>query len=607
MTGTLLKNVKNLRLTLGLIILSTWRLGAETTGAQPPLEDFLPPDTLAYVRISDAATLDAKLENNPLLEADTKDQLRNFFEPLLKRLEDEPTWKVFEEETGFNLEEFKEQFKGPFGMALLKMTPDHERAVNLNGVFVAEYKGNHEILEQFMTALRTADAVESNAEIEAYTEETFLGTTLFIQEDATGGFQETWTLLNERQFIIGDSVEVVKEIVARLTYPEDFTVLSEQSVFQKTVEAAGDHDVLCFFNFSSFVPALSKILEEATGNTDDASYNIMGITPQSLMDALALDVLESLFCAISIEEDHMRIDGGLIYSEDRGLVSLLAYTNEEVGLPEFVPPDVLAATVSNFSFSQAFENLEALLVAISPILSSVYQAQLQHIQAQTGIDIRQILVDSLGKQYLSYSAPSKPGNTDQENDSDLKQDEVFAISIEDSESIQLALSMLQQQVAPGADPFDKRDYLGFTIHTLKPQFQPTPTNPNDAKIFAYALTNDHLFLTFGVTTKLLEATLSLVQNTGALSFWERPDIQDAFSQLPRYPVQRDYSDIGVILRMLFKLGVDAQGKNTSFEIVNPEALPPMDAFPFSIISTVYRKPEGLLSSALLLKKEALEN
>ena len=125
-------------------------------------------------------------------------------------------------------------------------------------------------------------------------------------------------------WLISNEKETVFAAINTLQQGGHATALGKSERFLRTRQRIGDAQALVYVNF----PAIYPLIKEAVAAVKAASAgkpNMLGIDAESVFNALGLDALGESYAALSVNETETRLACGLAYTEERGLLKLLAY------------------------------------------------------------------------------------------------------------------------------------------------------------------------------------------------------------------------------------------------------------------------------------------
>ncbi|MBC8119059.1 MAG: hypothetical protein H7X75_05735, partial [Burkholderiaceae bacterium] len=104
----------------------------------------------------------------------------------------------------------------------------------------------------------------------------------------------------------------------------------------RTRQRIGDAQALVYVNLPAIYPLIKEGVAAAKAAAG-AKPNMLGIDPEAVFDALGLDALGESYVALAMSETSTRLDFGLAYTEERGLLKLIAYQPGPTSQPDWVP------------------------------------------------------------------------------------------------------------------------------------------------------------------------------------------------------------------------------------------------------------------------------
>lgn len=444
----------------------------------------------------------------------------------------------------------------PVGDAEAEEEEEEPEAAQPRGVLLAELKdkaGDWAKLNGRAMELEQKRAAAKGEELREVTEE-FQGETLHVREKIRKGKTReasTWAVV-DGFLVMGEPKAEVQKAIAALKKGAAESPLSASATFQKVRRRCPKTDVLLYANLEPWMALAKKAMAEEA--------NPMMGDPEAMAKALGLDVLQGAFLSATFEASASEMDLGILYSENRGVVRLLAFQEGAATRPAFLPEDAVQFSSSRFSVKALWDAVMDVLQACSPMLGAMAQNGLDQFTKQNGVDLRKDLVGNLGDEFLGASVLVREAGKPVDLASD---DQLFALSLADTKSFDTALDTAVRSMArlpAGAEPgeaaemFETRDYLGHTIHVLK---QPIPAGPQGGeKHLQYAVADRWLLVSLG-KGGALEAALAALAKPGK-SVWERAEVKEALETLPAGASGLGYSDLGVLVGGLFEQAASAQ-------------------------------------------------
>jgi hypothetical protein len=608
------KRVKRLGWALATCVLLT--LTTTATGQPPTLPSILPADADLVVLVKDVPGLVKTWNENPFGALWSDPDMQGFLATVREQLKIDHWEEVVQAETGYTLSEILAQFTGQLAFVMPDLpawdAPDEETAVaeeNEEGqededdfmgpwAIMADVGSDTEILEALLAKDFTEqmDDAEEDEEIQEIEEE-FQGETLHLRQTVTAdeiSAGEGWAIVDGTA-IMAYPPETLRRLVAARKQGPRGGSLAEASGFQKIKRYVSDYDILAHLNFAR----LSRYLQEQAGE-EAAKGEQTPVPMDRVVNALALDNLESAFLTSHYTPARSRADLGIFYAENTGIVKLLTYLPGPCPRPTFLPADLMMAGVARFSASQLIANLKELIGNVDPSLGAMVEMQLQQLTTQLGVDIEKDIFGSMGEVLFGSMSPGPSGPTRPE---DVAQsfDQVMGISLKDRPTFERSLSQLLAAIGGGAELFTLQDYLGTTIHTFKP---PVPSDTEGAAPtqIAYAIVQDYFLLSVG-SGNSLRSILAAMHNPGP-SIWSRPEVAAALEEVPGNASGVMYYDMARFMDYMFDTMVTAmESSGAAEEMWKPEYRPglkKLTAF-FGPMVGWYQKDDHSFRQTMLMK------
>ena len=315
--------------------------------------------------------------------------------------------------------------------------------------------------------------------------------------------------------------------------------LGRSENFLRVQKRAGASHLLGYVDLQALYTVLDAALQKSTDGQEGGPYN-----PKTILATLGFDALRDAYVTMFFGDAEVRLTSGLDYSEEKGLVRLLAYGPAAAPRPAWVPAKWIGVGAGTFDSRAAYAALEQLLADASPPASSFVQAQLTQLNQQLGLDLKRDLIGSLGGEVVSgYALP--PGASPDKAPALTAMDQVFAVSLENPESFANSLEALKGLMGPQADKIlVKRDYLGSTLYSFTP-----PPEAKGARGYTYTVAN-HLFLLGIGSPATVESVLQAMDGKHD-SFWDRKEIKAALADVPEAACAVQVNDLHVLVGSVF--------------------------------------------------------
>lgn len=381
------------------------------------------------------------------------------------------------------------------------------------------------------------------------------------------------------------------------------TSLGKSDRFLRTRQRIGDAQALVYVNFPAIYPLIQEAVAaaKAAKSESGAKPNMLGIDAESVLNALGLDAIGETYMALAISETSTRLDFGLTYTEERGLLKLLAYQPGPAPQPDWVPAKWPSVSTAKFSLPKAYAGLEELAESISPVLSGMAQGQIRSFNKKLGVDIVRDFIGSFGDDLVTaYALP--PGLAAGTVPPWTEMDQLVSLSLVNEPALIKSLEALKQLAGPAAmQMFTEREYLGHKLYTLN---VPSGEGPKHARGFSYAIANRTLLVGIGSAATVENALQGMAAPKDI--YWQRADVKAALADVPADAAGLQVQDLGLMMQSLVETSVQLQ-QQASANGATPDAkiYVDVDARPDNDVMTRYwglaaghmtRTPEGLFSS-----------
>ena len=330
--------------------------------------------------------------------------------------------------------------------------------------------------------------------------------------------------------------------------------LGKSERFLRTRERTAGAQAIVYVNFPAIYPALRDAVATAKAKNRAAGRaNPLGLDYEMAFAALGLDALGEGYAALRIDEAQTRVDGGLLYTEERGLLKLLAYQPGAAPRPDWIPSKWPSVSTSRFRFLAAYQGLEDLLKELNPLLYGMAQGRIESLNKRMHIDLKRDLIGSLGDEIVTaYALP--PGVEPGTVPAWAEMDQLIAVSLGNEATFVKSLEALKSLAGPSADQmFTKRDYLGHTVYTLA-----VPSSPEGKarRGFSYAIANGMFFLGIGSATTVENALQGMASKDGG--FWNREDVKAVLADIPEDAAALQVQDLRVLMASFIETAIQMQ-------------------------------------------------
>lgn len=597
------------------------------------LDQLLPENTFAYLRVADVPALREESGQNPFVEYFSHPEVQRFFSPLLEQMEadqDDPE-KSLEGVTGLSFDEIVDLLGGDLiiGSAMdlslfrqsanaddiprgLLVAFEHDgkaetitaayRKMSERGAEIAQ-QNYQKLVEQTM-ALRQQQAQRREALGEPSTEEDASLEDSFelppppppsrIVEEAYGpanimveivgegeeATRETFLATTRNLAIFCNSEELLHKAIDRHSGESADRSFVQSSLYPRANQEGGDDLVV----YLSLAPIWEIARISAKQQLDQAATNIGQPSGEAMMDLFQMEAIE----AFRFSAEGTTAESMLYFEPNRGITKLLAFSNGDPQIPAFVPADVQSANIGLFNLSDMFAELEQLFASLSPVFFGMYNGYLTQVQQQSQVDLRAGILQNFGGTVVSYVDTQRPGETLGEPG------QVFAIEVKDGDLLATSLKTLLSNT-PLAQNMSESDYLGNTITAF--------ANPQTGEAsFSYAVTPNFVIFASG-NDNVLKAALARIDNPGD-SLAENEAIRNVRANAGGSLAGIGYSDFGSVMNTLFETLAAIQDKvpadSSQAQFVDPLAVPAEVDFPYDAVSFTRLQEDGLYSKSILV-------
>ena len=343
-------------------------------------------------------------------------------------------------------------------------------------------------------------------------------------------------------------------------------------------DTAGGIEML--FNLKVLV---EKFRAEMEAGADAMADNPLGITPAALFDGLALDVFRAGWLTVRPAPDATEMTYGMTYSEERGLVRLLAFEplpgDRRLPLPE----DAADATAFAFDFPGAWQALTEIFTQISPALGVAMEAQVAQMSAQVGIDLVKEIPGAFAGEFATASFVDETTTgvpiTSPEEYEDLMS-QVWVATLRQDHRMGDALDALMPMLAGMGVVPTTRTVDGKVLNIIDvPALDGLDENPDEAaspadgeQVFAWSVGEKYLVAARGTTEDLLRVMSGLEQ--GGSGIWGMAKVESVVNSLPEGAAGIQYQDSsrilgGLVSSLLMGAGMGAAGDDEAV-ITSPD-------------------------------------
>jgi len=465
------------------VVLLAFSLAA-SAAERRPVAEILPADAMLVMAVRDGSQIeDVLLGKSPF-----------FSEPKMKQLLEDVEMSPrhvaegFEKETGFALSEILESCEGPAGVAFSAGADGLVDTADDVGIALVGVKDAPSTAELWKRAKeRIAEARKD--EIVRARDDDFEGADVWaLTVRATAGDSsssaekrpdtEEFFALHGGQFLFTNSREWLERSI-RAINGKDVPTLAGKADWKAGVDRLGAAvDYVIGFDAAPLMATLRK--EQLTPEISGAR----------LSKALGIDDFRGMYAGWRVGADAMEIRSFVhVPSPRTGLAKLLSPADSALEPDRFATADVLAASVTNFSFAELVAEIERILGEVAPQQAAMVPMVLGMIQQQTQVDLKKDFIDLLTPPIYSIStAPAQPGGDPQQ---------LIYLRSNDAKKALDSLKKLVTGGAQGVASLEESEYLGHKIASLKLDMEVGLEDADESVAvpqLAFAATDTHLFV-----------------------------------------------------------------------------------------------------------------
>jgi hypothetical protein len=569
---------------VAVLLAAVLLVGSLVQASVRDLTEIVPAGTPMVVYVADVPASIGSWEASPLAELWNDPQVRAFFAPLRNELEIDRWDELVRAETGHSLEELTAMLTGDlvffvedFDLSLAEGAEDADFKLALAvavGDNAAEIERMILAQERKVAEDATEDSDASPSEVRHETRE-YRGIELHVEqvyeEDALT-LETGWAVV-EGVWAVATPLESLERAVAAILDGGLESTVRSGANFETVSKHIRNADSWFFMDIEPWIPSVRAIIDEGARAAAEAG-SPFPVDSAALIDALGIDSMQAVFATFGFADRTMVMDFGATYTEDKGLIKLLAYGPGEAPRAGYIPVDSDSFTTGVFDFTDAWSALVGIVNGINPSLMSLASMQLESSLQQAGVelDLKRDLLDNLTGEVASIQ---NLGGISGETliDIQLEQDQVIIAGIRQREALENVIEGLKTIFGQGSDFFAQREFDNHTVFTLE---MPQAEGEDPGDDIAYVVTDEYLLVSIG-SPATLEKVLLKMKSDGE-SVWKQPKVSRAVGLLPDGPSAIQYQDVSATGDLVFHgiALVDGFGSNGGEEdvrICDPEAIP----------------------------------
>ncbi len=577
------------------------------------LTDVVPAGAPIVLYVADVPGALDQWAESPAAELWNDPQVKTFFAPLREGLEVDDWDRKVRKETGYGLDEIMAMFTGDLVLYLESIDFDFDHPDDDPEVSIAIMATLGDSAEKFEKLIleqeeKSADAAEDDLDddgVETIDEiRDFRGVDLHLEVvmDGDAVTDEFGWAVVDGVVVFASPGETLENAVAGILDRGLDDPLRTGANFATVSRHTRNADAWFFLDVEPWVPLLRQAVAEGLAAAQ-AAGSPFPVDPAILTEALGIESMQAIFATVDLDDSTIAMDLGATFTENRGLIKLLAYGPQEAPRVAYIPVDSDSFSAATFDFGAAWSALEDIVNGINPALMGMAAMQLQSMVSGAGaeLDLGRDLLDNLTGEMVSIQNLDGVIG-DSIADIELRQDQVVVLGIEQRDALENAIETIKALAGQGSQFFTERDFQGTAIFTLDlPQTEGEAPGPE----IAYAVTDRHLWISMGTSATLEKALLKLADK--GESVWKLPVVKRSLARLPQGAAAVQYQDLTKLGDVVFRAAAVAGNIDTEdedgFRLCDPSAIPEPGTFGrylSSGVSGVWKDDRSLVIRALLL-------
>lgn len=551
------------------------------------LATLLPEDVTVFSGAKDARLFE-HLDEHPLKKILVGSGLEKVLAPWLAKTAENKVKieKIYKEETGLSMDEVMKKFAGAtaagakidfaalfMGVAAMRGDGAPELPKGLFDVTLAmDYSGDEALAEKiarcygrmFGELVKMPAAAASPIPFAKFpdeydaTAEDYAGVKLHVwklKKGAKSLIESPGYALIDGAMVVSFSEQGLRASVDRVK--KGGKSLADSPRHAALAKSAKDSDMVSYFDLGSVVKSGMNAAAKQGGA--GAGQGL------SVVRALGLHKLDFIYFTLDLSKNRSDMEFGVTYHDNPGIMNVFATDGPGI-VPNFLPPDADSGGHSTIYFDKMLAAIEGLMKEAVPAMGDMIGTQIDELKKQTGVDIRKDIIANIGPDFISASEPSKEGATKKQKEADDEAEEeeleptIVGIKIKDRKTVELAVNTLINKSAPDGAMFEKREYQGVSINSMK-----------EAPM-GYIFTDDWFILSMGPQT-LLEKVITRLAKPGDDHLFAQPVVKSAFEGLPGGDDGSTFLDLGPTLDKLLEMASGLGEVPGLSELINLKDLP----------------------------------
>lgn len=517
--------------------------GLSIAAAATPLTRLVNDRAAVILSVHDVPAVVSQWDKSPWAKTWNDEQVKKYFAPLRAQMKVEQWDEETKKATGYTVNEL---LAFATGDAIL-VVPDFEFIRSekhdvvpplLIGIDVGSNGGKIE--ELFAKAAKEKNTPDETEQFSGATVHTIQPKS---EEGKPAQSPTSWAIV-EGKWLLSPSKETVFAAIDAVKNGGVDNPWESSERCVRLRQRTGDSHFTFVVNVEAIYPAIRDTVIAKTKADPQQQQGPFAFDGQALLTALGLDAWRELYVTGELGDTATEVRAGLTYSESRGLLKLMAYHDGPPAQPKFVSANWATVSTAKFSLKEAYAALEEILENFNPAISGMLQGQIRKMNKDLNVDLKRDLIGSTGDTVVMVSivptgdaagAASGPVNLQQ----------LFAVSLENPEAFANAIDAFRRSMGPQGDSaFKTREYLGEKIVTY------AAPNTNGAGGVSYSIAKGYFLFCVGSAAPLETALQGLTGKQPSL--WEKPEVKEAWAQMPSNASAFQYQDVRALLANVFQ-------------------------------------------------------
>jgi hypothetical protein len=337
-----------------------------------------------------------------------------------------------------------------------------------------------------------------------------------------------WALVN-KTIVYATAPNVLRHIVDAVQHGRKDS-FADTAIWKRTRADIGNADVFALANVplvtAEFRANIAK--EDAKNSENDTS---LGPTRTQVLDALALDQIESWWASATMTAEGASFKSVLPYKEKKGLLTLFSAKALEKFVPDYISANAIISGSLGIDLNKAWKNLETLIQTAYPPAKPLLDMQIANLKSKEGIDLRGAVFENFGEDITFSVTP----NSDEAGAFNLSS----TIGIRETEKLRALLDTVIGKIGKGANEslFSERNFMGVKISKIT-------SDRKDIPQFSYTFLDGKLYYSLGKGA--LENTIAEIKKPEKLET-KNPAVASILRKLPKDALAFIYADYGSLI------------------------------------------------------------